>query len=269
MNSLKLLGCLLLSFLLGCDGGGDAGSAGGGGGGGSVGGAATVGQSGSMSRFSLNGDKLYAITQGQNSWRSETVQLFDITDLANPTPWSQLNTQIGIETLFSVGNRLYIGANNGMHIYDITDPSFPVLKGSYSHATACDPVVVQGIYAFVTLRSNGSGRCGGNLNQLDVVDVADATAPTLARSYPMQFPKGLAIDGNQLFVCDDIAGLKVLDVSDPLNISTVEVRAEIDCYDLIADNGILIVSSAAGIAQYDYSVSPLVLLSEITVVKIQ
>jgi len=265
MNSLKLLGCLLLSFLLGCDGGGDAGSAGGG----SVSGAATVGQAGSMSRFSLNGDKLYAITQGQNSWRSETVQLFDLTDPVNPTPWSTLKTDIGIETLFSVGNRLYIGANNGMHIYDITDPSFPVLKGSYSHATACDPVVVQGIYAFVTLRSNGGGRCGGNLNQLDVVDVADATAPTLARSYPMQFPKGLAIDGSQLFVCDDIAGLKVLDVSDPLNISTVEVRAEIDCYDLIADNGTLIVSSTAGISQYDYSVSPMLLLSEITVAKIQ
>ncbi len=260
MNSLKLLGCLLLSsFLLGCDGGGGI----------STGSAASVGQAGSMSRFSLNGDKLYAITQAQNSWRSDTVQLFDISDLANPTPWSLLNTDIGIETLFSVGNRLYIGANNGMHIYDITDPNFPVLKGSYSHATACDPVVVQGIYAFVTLRSDGSGRCGGNLNQLDVVDVADATAPTLARGYSMQFPKGLAIDGSQLFVCDGVAGLKVLDVSDPLNISSIEVRAEIDCFDLIVDNGTLIVSSSTGISQYDYSVSPLVLLSEIPVVKIQ
>ncbi|MDQ7016305.1 MAG: hypothetical protein Q9N68_08010 [Gammaproteobacteria bacterium] len=256
MNSVKIVAGFLLLLLMGCDGG-----TGSGGGSSS---AASTGQAGSMSRFSLNGNKLYAITQMANSGGANTVQLFDITDPAAPTPWSQLKTSFGIETLFSVDNRLYIGAMNGMHIYDITDPAFPQLKGSYTHATACDPVVVQGIYAFVTLRSTaGAGRCWGNQNQLDVVDIADATLPTLARSYPMQSPKGLAIAGTTLFVCDDVAGLKVLDVTDPLNISTIEVRAEINCYDLIADNGTLIVSSKTGVYQYDYTVSPIVLLSEI------
>ena len=36
--------------------------------------------------------------------------------------------------------------------------------------TSCDPVVVQGDYAFVTLR--GGTECQGFSNQLDIIDIS-------------------------------------------------------------------------------------------------
>jgi len=215
-----------------------------------------VGQGGSMSRFTIINDYLYTIS-------GRKLQLFDLTDPSTPTPWANVSVGFGIETLFSQPGYLYIGAQDGMYIYDNSDPANPVRLSLYAHRRSCDPVVVQGDYAYVTLR--GGGFCGTVGNQLDVIDIADKANPILKRTYPMQGPAGLGVDGDKLFVCDGTAGLKIFDKSDPLQLIKLETITNIDCFDVIPSNYVLIVSDALGLIQYDYTNTRLQILSKILI----
>jgi len=71
----------------------------------------------------------------------------------------------------------------------------------------------------------------------------------------MYNPHGLGIEGNLLFVCDGDAGLKIYDRTDPLGILNNQLAhfADIDTYDVIPFNGILMLIGEDGIYQYDYT----------------
>ncbi len=215
-----------------------------------------TGIAGSMARFAIVGDYLYAID-------GPDLQLFDISDPSDPVRWSRVSIGFGIETLFPYNDYLFIGSETGLFIYDNTDPMFPEYVSEFEHARACDPVVVQGDYAYVTLRSNSN--CFGQSNQLDIIDISDIVNPELVSSYPMQGPLGLAIDNETLFLCDDDAGLKVFDVSVPDDITSLDFIPEAACYDLIADSGLLVVSGDTALLQYDYNQVPLTKLSTISI----
>ena len=104
------------------------------------------GQGGSMARFTLMNDYLYTV--GMNN-----LSLFDVKTASNPTFLKAIPLGWGVETIFPYENKLFIGTNRGMHIFSATDPANPVQLSTYSHIFACDPVVVQGKYAYVTLRT--------------------------------------------------------------------------------------------------------------------
>lgn len=240
---------LLLSLILvSCGGGGSSSSSP------AISGTQNTGIAGSMSRFAIIGDYLYAIA-------GPDIQLFDITVPEDPVLWNRVTIDVDIETLFPYQKYLFIGSETGMHIYDNTDPLFPAYVTKFEHAQSCDPVVVQGNYAYVTLRSNTL--CSGANNQLDIIDISDIMNPVLVRSYPMQGPKGLAIDREKLFVCDGDSGLKVFDVTDPASILTLHFIPDSVCYDVIASNGLLVVSGISALLQYDYTSVPLTELSTI------
>ncbi len=171
-----------------------------------------------------------------------------------------------METLFVHESNLFIGARNGMYIFDITNPFSPQLVSQYSHFMSCDPVVVHNDLAYITLRAGNF--CGQNTSQLDVVDLSDITAPTLLKSYSMENPYGLGIDDDMLFVCDGTAGLKIYDASDPLNLGSnlVKVYSDMNPYDVIPLGNVLVVIGTEGLFQYDYSdINNIQLLSYITI----
>ena len=87
---------------------------------------------------------------------------------------------------------MFLGGTRGMYIYDISEPSTPTFISDFEHGTACDPVVVDGDYAYVTLR--GGNMCGALESGLFIVDISDISKPTLAIDYPMDEPYGF---GNQ------------------------------------------------------------------------
>jgi len=194
-----LLIAAAITTLLACGGSDSSNNSGGNGSGTGVG--------GSTARMTISGDYLYAIS-GSN------VQLFDISQPQQPNPWVRVPVQWDIETLFPYGDYLLIGAATGMHIMDNTDPANPQYLSRFTHAQARDPVVAHEGYAYVTLRSDG---LFGGVDQMDVVDIRDIANPRLARSLPMQGPSGLTVGNDDLYVCDDVAGLKIFDLSVPDN----------------------------------------------------
>ena len=206
----------------------------------------TTGIAGSMARFAITGNSLYAI----DDWQ---LYVFDISNQIEPDLDNTIELGWGIETIFPYKNNLFIGANNGMHIYDNSNPAEPVYLSSFMHFTACDPVVVNDDYAFVTLRSENA--CQGFVNQLDVINIQDLSSPSLVKSYTMKNPHGLGIDNTSLFLCEGEFGLKVYDIDDihAIDDHLIEEIKGINAFDVIPFQNNLILIGDDGLYQYDYS----------------
>ncbi|MFY0652842.1 MAG: hypothetical protein JXQ96_12440 [Cyclobacteriaceae bacterium] len=205
----------------------------------------TTGIGGSLARFTITDDYLYTI----NDWR---MKLFDITDLANPSEGNTVDLGWGIETIFPYGDKLFLGARNGMHIYDNSNPELPEFISTYSHINTCDPVVVQDDYAYVTLRSGNT--CENFTNQLDVIDIKDVNNPKLVETYPMENPHGLGINGTCLFIAEGDFGLKVFNATDVLKIdqNLIAHHKDVHALDVIPLNDVLFMIGNDGLHQYSY-----------------
>jgi hypothetical protein len=162
---------------------------------------------GSMARFTVARKHLYTIDGSE-------VKVFNVETASQPVWKNDVFMQWGIETLFPMAGTLFVGSNNGLLIYDITNPESPEYRSTFQHAQSCDPVFVSGNTAYVTLRSGTE--CLGFTNQLDVIDITDLYNPSLIRSYPMDNPHGLSVVENTLYLCEGEFGLKTFDVSDNL-----------------------------------------------------
>jgi hypothetical protein len=153
-----------------------------------------------------------------------------------------------------------------MFIYNVTNPDNPTAAGQFNHVRVCDPVIADDDFAYVTL-SSGSV-CMGFNNELDILKLNNFTNPQLLKVYPLTNPKGLSKSGNHLFICDGVAGVKVYNASDVMNMQLVKTISGIDAFDVIAYNNIALVVAKDGLYQYDYSdISNIRLLSKIIVNK--
>ena len=200
---------------------------------------------GSMARFTVANQYLYAIDGSE-------IKIFDVAQ-TTPSLKNEVTVTWGIETLFPMAGSLFIGSTSGMIIYDITNPEAPQYLSTFSHATACDPVIVSGNTAYVTLRDGTE--CQGFINQLDVVNVSTLTNPTLIRSYPMDNPHGLSVIDETLYLCEGAFGLKTFDVSNPNQISQnlLDVATGFFAYDVIVlppGNHVMVVGKD-GLYQFD------------------
>jgi hypothetical protein len=230
--------------------------------GGAAGGGNPVGAGGSMARFTIVDNSLYVLD-------GNSMIVYDISDQDNPKKVNTIAMDFEVETVFPHEGQLFIGGTEGMYIYDNSNPNAPRFISKFEHAVACDPVVVDGNYAYVTLRSGGP--CDRAINKLDVVDISNMQQPTLVRDFDMHNPHGLSVQNNTLYLCDGNQGLKVFDVTDKHRILDNMKFADRNirkAYDVIPNNGnnTLIVVGKNGIIQYD-AMDPLKLerISEITI----
>ncbi|UCG26991.1 MAG: hypothetical protein JSV24_08420 [Bacteroidales bacterium] len=207
---------------------------------------ASYGVGGSLARFILYEDILYAL-------RENRLKMFDVSLPEEMDFSGAVDIGWDLETLFLNENNLFIGTQTGMFIYDLSDPCFPEKISYYDHIRSCDPVVVEGDLAYVTLRAGTI--CGGGLNRLDVVDISNLFQPTLIISYRMVEPYGLGIDGNILFICDGEDGLKIYDASNPYWIQSrlLAHYTDLNPRDVIPVDGVLLMVGLDGFYQYDYS----------------
>ena len=72
--------------------------------------------------------------------------ILSITNKVNVGSWN-------VETIFPFKDKLFIGSQNGMFVYNINNADNPSLVGQFSHVQSCDPVIADDDYAYVTLRT--------------------------------------------------------------------------------------------------------------------
>jgi len=219
----------------------------------------STGTGGSMARFIIYGNTFYVL-------KSNELEVFDVVSDNSFTSVKKINMIRVAETVFINNKRLFIGTQTGMEIYDLSDAENPTYLSDFNHVQSCDPVVVEGNLAYVTLRSGTM--CGGMSNQLDVIDISNITTPELIKTYPMTSPHGLGIKNNTLFICDGEDGLKIYDASNSLTIADNMLQhfPEIVAFDVIPLENVLLTIASDGLYQYDYSnLSDIKLLSKIQI----
>jgi len=204
----------------------------------------TFGEGGSMARFALNSNYLYAADPSY-------LNVIDISEDNNPVDVDDIYVTWGLETTFLTDDALFLGANTGMFIYDLsTDAGSPVFASEYSHITSCDPVIVEDTIAWVTLRSGTS--CNMGSNELMVISVADIYNPTELTNYEMQNPHGLDLLNDILVICEGSYGFRIYDASNPLEIELLGEVTDIHAYDVIMTETEIRIVGDDGFYQYSY-----------------
>jgi len=211
-----------------------------------------VGKGGSLARFMIAEDYLYAVD-------NQKINIFNIQNLSVPTKVKEQYVGWGLETIFNRNEYLYLGSTNGMYIYDIKSVGNPVFVSRIAHINACDPVVVDEKYAYVTLRSGNL--CGAADSVLEIIDISNKSNPVKIKSYIMENPYGLGIKDQMLFICDGTAGLKVFNKTDVLNLQLTNQFKNINTFDVIPlDNKLLLVGQNT-LFQYKYVQNDIELIS--------
>ncbi len=204
-----------------------------------------VATNGSLARFSIINNFLYTV--GPND-----LSAFDITQPFAPGFTSSVEVDWHVETIYPLKDKLFVGTNNGMYMYDVqSSPSNPSLIGQFVHARGCDPVIADNNYAYITL--NDSSACLGFYDQLQIINIQDMANSFMVKTYQLTHPDGLSKDGNNLFICDGKDGLKVYDATDVTNLLLLKQLKDAEVYDVIAENGLAIVMAKDGLYQYDYT----------------
>lgn len=204
----------------------------------------SVGATGSMSRFAIYKENLYTVMNNM-------LGIFDLSGEAPVKKGDNMYVGFNVETIFSYKDCLFMGTPTGMIIYSVEDPLRPEYQSMITHVFGCDPVVVEDDIAYITVRSGTF--CGQDADQLIIVNVANTKSPKHIVTYNMKSPKGLGIDNGTLFVCSD--GLQVFDSEDPATIMAHRLAhfKEMDGFDVIPYNNVLMMIAEDGIYQYDYS----------------
>jgi hypothetical protein len=206
----------------------------------------SAGIGGSMARFTIASDHLYVLDNYK-------LSVVDVTTPSEINLKNSIQINSDVETIFPYNQNLFLGSQTGMHIYDISTADDPKKISTFSHLKSCDPVVVEGKYAYVTLRSETM--CNGIINELQVIDVSDLRAPRHLNTYQMTNPHGLGIDNNTLFICDGDDGLKIYDATDKGKIAD-NMKAhykDIQAFDVIPFDDVAMMIGEDGLYQYDYS----------------
>ncbi|QHI36957.1 hypothetical protein IMCC3317_23280 [Kordia antarctica] len=227
----------------------------------SSGGDVATGSGGSLARFKIVDDYLYAIDASK-------INVFDIQNLTSPVKVNETYVTWEAETIFHTDNKLFIGTRSGMFIYDISQPSSPQYISDFDHLKFCDPVVVDGNYAYVTLRAGASCMDGETQmleSRLEIINISDIYNPQLEQTYFMDEPYGLGIKGNRLFICDGASGLKVYNKLDVSSLQLLQNYANINAYDVIPLGDKLLMIGANTLTQYNYTDTGIELLSEFTI----
>jgi hypothetical protein len=217
----------------------------------------STGVAGSYARFMIVGARLYVVGQ-------DDIKTYSLDNPADPVLLDDQAIGSNIETIFNLGDKLFIGAGSGLYIYTINAVGVPEKAGEFLYSSfnfgfePCDPVVANETYAYVTLNTtNRFERCrvtiDEQVNLLNIFNIEDIYNPWLVAQYPMHNPKGVGLDGDLLFLCDDSQGLKVFDVADPQNIQLLAHFTGYTAFDVIPLGGLLLVVSPDNVYQYDYS----------------
>lgn len=215
-----------------------------------------TGVGGSYARFIIVGDFMYVVDE-------QSLITFNVSEADDPTQIDKQAIGERIETIFNFEDKLFVGSGEGLFIYEIAANGIPEQLSATSYFEfdifPCDPVVANDQFAYVTLNAKRrlNNPCGGSfevdVNLLKIYDITDPRQPVQVSEYEMYAPKGVGLDGTTLFVCDDEAGLKVFDVSDPYDLKPIAHMEDLTAFDVITLDGLLLVVGPKNVYQFDYT----------------
>ena len=205
----------------------------------------TTGKSGSLSRFAIKDNLMYAID-------ANYLRVFDISNSDHPALVESTEVDYGLETIFIYGNYIYLGAVDGVYVIDINNPTAPHQLQKMEHHVSCDPVVVQNDFAYSTQRVSATG-CGDHWTQseLAVYDVSNINESVLKNEIVMNEPFGLAVEGTWLYVCDN--GIVVFDITDPSSPVQKDIVPVTDAHDIVLNYPYMLVATGSAFQLYNYS----------------
>lgn len=211
------------------------------------------GQSGSITRFAIHNGFMYALNPNE-------VKTYSLANPDKPEHLHTLVTDYGLETIIVYEGSIFIGSRSALYILDISNPAAPFVRSQSNRADdllgGCDPVVVQGNFAYSTVKIiiNVCGQAAAQ-SALLVYDVSNLSNPVNVGTYFMNRPNGLGYKGDHLFVCDEGSGLvEVFDISNPLDVKPTPFAIPIaDAIDLIIRGDQMIVSARTEFRFYDIS----------------
>ncbi len=211
--------------------------------------------SGAYSRLVPVDDRLYAVDQ-------TSLITFDIADVDQPVEVDRQEVGRTIETLYHHAGNLFVGSRTGMFTYSIEE-GLPRRRGEFNYSNLpfevepCDPVVANSTTAYATLYTSDdiTDECGRirSVQTLVAMDVTDLNDPKLIRTYDVLTPRGLSLENDLLFVCNDHNGVTVFDVADPQHVTELSRVSDVQAFDAIAKDGVLTVVGATELVQFDYS----------------
>lgn len=175
----------------------------------------------------------------------------DISNPAAPAEVGTLATDASFEELVLSGTRLYAAdEDDGLHVFDVSDPTSPALLGATSDMGV--QIAASGDYAFVdssdvvkvvdladpaapsvvhrielkyyyddveAITTAGDLLyLASTAGEVWVYDIADPASPARIGTYAEPYPLDVAVGGDRVYVAGDTRGTSVLDVSDPANL---------------------------------------------------
>ena len=208
------------------------------------------GASSSADGSSSNGSLTRFITVGNYLYTVDFTNL-KAYDIANPaTPVLKTTTAIGfnIETIFPYGDKLFIGSNQNMFIYSISNPEAPTKLAEVAYfVRGRDPIVVKDTVAYSTLRFGTSG-------SLSVFNIKNINTPINVNTTFLSSPYGLGIKDSALYICEGQNGLKIFSIYKPhLPVLKKQISNTETFYDVIVEDNILFCYIKGGIYLYDIS----------------
>ncbi len=204
--------------------------------------------SGSINTFSTNAHHLYLLS-------SNEIVSFNISDPTAPIQQSKVGLTRWGETILATDSHLFIGTTSGMQIYSAPTNGTPSYVSEITHVVACDPVAVDGNFAYYTIRSGSN--CGQTANALGVVDISSIATPVLLGEFELSNPFGLAAQNNKVWVCDNSSGVKCFDASIPSTTGNnlLSTFGGTTAYDIIMNGSTAIVMGENSLIQIDYTTS--------------
>ena len=137
---------------------------------------------------------------------------YELLDISNPAApqllaSKKIKDSESTENGQIVGNQLYVVSTGaGLQIFDISDPTLPVLSGSIKTPETTREIAVNHSTAFIACDGGG----------LSIINVADAEAPTEIGKYDRS-GRALSVwvDGTIAYLAKDEGNLQILDISNP------------------------------------------------------
>ncbi len=229
MKSIILL--LAVCYLSGCSKGSDAGAS------------AGASSNGSLTRFITAGNYLYVVDNSR-------LHTYSIINPAVPEIKNTTQVGFAIQTIFLYKDKLFIGSNNNMFIYSISNPEKPSQLSEITYfVRGRDPIVANDSVAYSTVR-NGAG-FGSVLN---VFNVKNITQPRNVDIIGMANPYGLGMKDSALYVCEADSGLKVFNIKNTYApvIKTTLKNTE-TFYDVIIEGNVMVCYIKGGLCFVDIS----------------